>query len=176
MKKHRSLKSHISHCLFSHIAIKLPESVSRGGNIYKRIRASLAKNFIEYCGKNVNIEPYCRFDYALKIGNNSGIGKYSELYGDITIGENVMMGTNCIIYTRNHSFERIDIPMKEQGFQEVKPVIIENDVWIGGRVTILPGVYVGKGAILGAGSVITKDVPKYAIVGGNPAKIIKYRN
>lgn len=86
------------------------------------------------------------------------------------------MGPECIIYARNHAHERIDIPMIDQGFENEKPVTIEDDVWIGGRVTILPGVTVHQGAILGAGSVVTKDVPPYAIVGGNPAEIIRFRN
>ncbi len=63
-----------------------------------------------------------------------------------------------------------------QGVKSCEPVIIGDDVWIGTRVIILPGKKIGTGAILGAGAVITKDVPDYAIVGGNPAKIIKYRN
>lgn len=66
--------------------------------------------------------------------------------------------------------------MNKQGFSEEKPVFIGNDVWIGGHVIILPGVNVGNGSIIGAGSVVTRDVPDYAIVGGNPAQIIKFRN
>ena len=65
--------------------------------------------------------------------------------------------------------------MIEQGFAEYKPVIISNDVWIGGRVIILPGISVGEGAIVAAGAVVTKDVPSYSIVAGNPAVIKKYR-
>ncbi len=175
MKKHRSIKSHICHFLFVHYAKNLPSSLSRRGNYYKKIRADLAREFVDYVGVNVNIEPHCSFDYALKIGDNSGIGENSELYGDIFIGNDVMMGTNCIIYTRNHRFDDLDKPMWKQGFQEVKPVIIGNDVWIGGRVTILPGVKIGNGVIIGAGSVVTKDVPDYAVMGGNPAVILKYR-
>lgn len=85
------------------------------------------------------------------------------------------MGAECIVYTKNHAFSNLDTPMMYQGYLETKPVYIEDDVWIGGRVIILPGRRIGKGAIVGAGSVVTKDVPDYAIVGGNPAKVLKYR-
>lgn len=175
MKKHRSIKSHVAEWIYIHIANKLPSSLSRFGNVYKSLRANCARVYISKCGSNVNIEPHVIFNHALSIDDNSGIGEFSEIYGDVRIGKDVMMGTNCIIYTRNHSFDRTDIPMWKQGFSEVKPVIIDDDVWIGGRVTILPGVHVGKGAVIGAASVVTKDVPAYAIVVGNPAKIIKYR-
>ena len=175
MKKHRSIKSHICHFLFVHFAVKMPSSQARLGKFYKKLRERLVKGYIDYCGSNVNIEPHCRFDYALKIDNNSGIGEHAELYGDINIGKDVMMGTNCIIYTVNHKFDDTDIPMRQQGNQPKKPVVIGDDVWIGGRVTILPGVHIGKGAVIGAGSVVTKDVPEFAVVGGNPARIIKYR-
>lgn len=175
MKKHRSIKSYICHFLFSCFAVKMPCSKSKFGVHYKKLREILVKGYIDFCGNNVNIEPHCRFDYALKIGDNSGIGEYSELYGDITIGNDVMMGTNCIIYTVNHRFDDINIPMRKQGNEPSQPVVIGNDVWIGGRVTILPGVHIGNGAVIGAGAVVTKDVPEFAVVGGNPAKIIKYR-
>lgn len=174
MRKHRSLRSHLCEALYS-IANNLPTSLSRFGNIYKKLREKLARGFIKHCGKNVNIEPHVIFNLALQIGDNSGIGEYSEIYGDVRIGNDVMMGTNCIIYTRNHAFDRTDIPMCKQGFSTVKPVIVEDDVWIGGRVTILPGVTIGTGSILAAGAVVTKSTPPYSIVGGNPAKVIKYR-
>ena len=65
--------------------------------------------------------------------------------------------------------------MWQQGFTEVDPIVIEDDVWIGARVIILKGVTIGKGSIIGAGSVVTKDVEPYSIVGGNPAKLIRKR-
>lgn len=75
-----------------------------------------------------------------------------------------MMGTDVVIITRNHAFDRTDIPMMHQGFEEERPVVIGNDVWIGDRV------------IIAAGAVVTHDVPPYAIVGGVPAKVIRMRN
>lgn len=97
------------------------------------------------------------------------------LGGACYIGNDVMMGPNCTIYTTNHKTDDINSTMRGQGFQEEKPVYIGNDVWIGGNVTILPGVKVGDHAILAACSVVTKDVPEWAVVAGNPAVVKKYR-
>ena len=92
------------------------------------------------------------------------------------MGKNVMMGPDCIIYTQNHRFDDLEKPMIEQGFQKEKPVVIGDDVWIGVRVTILPGVRIGSHTVIAAGAVVTKDIPDYAIAGGVPAKVLKYRN
>jgi len=85
------------------------------------------------------------------------------------------MGPEVIILCHNHNFSDISRPMQEQG-GTTKPVVIGDDVLIGTRAIILPGVKIGSGTIIGAGAVVTKDVPDYAIVGGCPAKILKYRN
>ncbi len=87
-----------------------------------------------------------------------------------------MMGPEVIVLTQHHKFDRLDIPMRQQGHKPYEPVIIGDDVWIGIRAIILPGVKIGKGAIIGAGAVVTKDVPEYAIVGGVPARVIKLRS
>ena len=141
----------------------------------QKIRGFFARIFLDKCGKNVNIQQFTCFSNRCEIGDNSGIGRGSKLYGKVVIGNDVMMGPECWIYTQNHAFDRLDIPMKDQGPQCEKQVVIGNDVWIGGRVTILPGVHIGNGCIIGAGAVVTKDVPDYAIVGGNPAKVIRFR-
>jgi len=86
-----------------------------------------------------------------------------------------MMGSDCIIYTANHEFKKNSLPMIKQGFQKNKPVIIDDDVWIGGRVIILPGIHIYEGSIIGAGSIVTKNVAPYTIVAGNPAKVINIR-
>ncbi len=87
-----------------------------------------------------------------------------------------MMGEDVMIITNTHNFENCDIPMRTQGLNYIS-VTIEDDVWIGSRVIILPGgVKIEKGSIIGAGAVVTKDVPEYSIVGGGvPAKLIRSR-
>lgn len=165
--------------IFGICGLKMCNILPANGSIIKlgqqKLRAFFARRFLNKCGKNVNIQKHTRFSHYCEIGDNSGIGENSNLYGKVIIGNNVMMGTQCLIYTQNHAFDRLDIPMKDQGPQPSKPVIIGDDVWIGGRVTILPGVHIGNGCIIGAGAVVTRDVPDYAIVGGNPAKIIRFR-
>lgn len=142
----------------------------------KEIRARLLRGFTGCKSKNLYINKNAEISRSIQIGDNSGIGSRSIIGRGTNIGCNVMMGPECYIYTRNHAFDRIDIPMNQQGASDFHPVNIGNDVWIGARVTILPGVKIGNGAIIGAGSVVTKDVPDFAIVGGNPARVIKYRS
>ena len=161
--------------LYFHIAINKPVSYDRGGERARKLRERTARKFLTYVGKDVNIEKGAVITSTMEIGDRSGVGINAKIHGKVIIGNDVMMGPDCIIYTKNHAFSDTTIPMNKQGFSEEKPVFIGDDVWIGGRVIILPGVHVGNGAIIGAGAVVTKDVPEYAIVGGNPAKVIKYR-
>ncbi len=170
------IKRKVGRMIYYYIAIKLPISYSGFGRIAQKLRRFSASLFLQYMGENVNIEKGAMITSTMEIGNNSGVGINAEIYGKVVIGENVMMGPDCVIYTSNHSFSRTDIPMNQQGFSKEEPVIIDDDVWIGGRVTILPGVHIGTGVIVGAGAIVTKNIPEYAIVGGNPAKIIRYRN
>lgn len=131
--------------------------------------------FIMQIGKDVNIEHGAEFGSQLFIGSHSGIGIDSIINGEVHIGNYVLMGPECYMYTSNHCFDRIDIPIAEQGYSKQRPIYIGDNVWIGSRVTILPGVVIGTGAIIGSGAVVTKDVPEYAVVGGNPACILKMR-
>lgn len=111
---------------------------------------------------------------GISIGSGSGLGVNCSVHGPLRIGDNVMMGPEVTILTHTHNIERTDIPMGQQGMR-VAEVVVGNDVWIGMRVVIMPGVKVGNGAVLGSCAVVTKDVPDFAVVGGVPAKIIKYR-
>ena len=141
----------------------------------KQIRALCGHLILKSCGKKVNIEKNANFDSSVCLGNNSGLGVNCRIGPNVTIGSNVMMGPNVTIYTQNHETKRTDIPMADQGFKVLKPVIIGDDCWLGDSVIILPGVTIGNGCIIGAGSVVRKDIPDYAVVIGNPARIIKFR-
>lgn len=140
-----------------------------------KYRCFLVKHIITKCGKNVNVERHAKFNKNIYLGDNSGIGSHCSLGPQVYIGDNVMMGPEVIFYTQNHETSRTDIPMCQQGFKEIQPIHIGNDVWIGRRVIILPGVTVGDGCILGAGCVVAKDIPPYSVVVGNPARIVKNR-
>jgi maltose O-acetyltransferase len=158
------------------IATYLPRSTSRlsfGGGLIRRI---LCKGIIKKTGRGVVIERRAYFGTGdqLSIGDNSGLGVNAHCVGPVTIGCDVMMGWDVIILTQNHATSVLR-PMRGQGALPREPVVIEDDVWIGARVIILPGVVVHRGSILAAGAVVTKDVPEFAVVGGNPARVIKYR-
>ena len=131
------------------------------------------------CGKGVWIKRGAFFGFGrqIEVGANSDIGRSAYIAGigrggRLVIGNNVMMAPDVLIYTRTHAFENPYIAMKEQGTYSAD-VIIEDNVWIGTRVTILPGVRIGEGAIVGACALVANNVPSNAIVGGVPARIIR---
>lgn len=162
--------------LYTLFAKNLP--TSDHSRFAKGLRAFFGRRILSSAGKKINIEKGAVFNARCSLGYRSGIGIRSELNAvsdtTITIGENVNMGPEVVIYTQNHGIDRTDVPMNQQGFVK-KSVEIGNDCWIGRRVIILPGVKIGNGCVIGAGAVVTHDVPDYAVVGGVPAKIIKYR-
>lgn len=153
----------------------LPKSSSRYTRWAMKLRRFFGKRIVAFAGENINIEKGATFSRRLSIGNDSGLGENCRLQGTVTIGDHVMMGPDVLIYTTNHEFEDKTIPMQSQGYREECPVSIGNDVWIGARVIILPGVHISDGCVIGAGSVVTKDVPPYCVCAGNPAKVIKER-
>lgn len=115
---------------------------------------------------------------CLTIGNNTYIGEYNNIRaagGSISIGNNCLISQHVSIVSSNHGHKQNQLIYDQPWALENNFIIIKDDVWIGANSVILPGVTIGLGAIVGAGSVVTKDVPNYAIVCGNPARIIKYR-
>ena len=146
-------------------------------------------------GENISIGDDCRIDRGTQlstyssrgdqcfnpeiiIGNGCGIGAYSHLtaVNGIYIGNNVRMGKSILITDNAHGASRrdlLDMSPRYRPLYSKGPVHIEDNVWIGEKSSIMPGVTVGRGAIIAANSVVTHDVPPYSVVGGNPAKIIK---
>jgi maltose O-acetyltransferase len=156
-----SILRKINLILYYGFAKHMPSSEAKVTLGAKRIRHMLCKHIFLKIGQDVHIENGVFFGAGndIVIGNRSGLGKHAHIQGPLTIGDDVMMGPEVII----------------QGITEPKPVIIEDDVWIGTRVIILPGVTISRGAIIGAGAVVTKNVASYDIVGGVPAKVIGNR-
>jgi acetyltransferase-like isoleucine patch superfamily enzyme len=113
---------------------------------------------------------------GLIMGDHSNIGPFAYVgcSGLIRIGNNVMISPRVSLYAENHVIAGIDIPMKEQGVTQ-KGIVIEDDCWIAANSIILDGVTVGRGSVVAAGAVVTRDVPPYSVVAGVPATIIKSR-
>lgn len=172
------------------------------GNVLRRL---YYKSRFRHMGRNVSILPGCtiRGEKNIILRNNVGIGLYAQLYagieegtgfieigdntalnsnvninadigGEIRIEKNVLIGPNVVFRASNHVFIRRDTIIRKQGHNPGR-VIVGDDVWIGANAVILPNVNVGTGAVIGAGSVVNKDVVPYSIVGGVPAKQIGKR-
>lgn len=114
---------------------------------------------------------------GLTVGDRSNIGPYAYIgaSGGITIGNDVMMGPRVSMFAENHNFAQTDVLMRDQGVSHA-PIRIEDDCWLASNCVILAGVTVGRGSVVAAGAVVTKDVPPFSIVGGNPARTIRSRN
>jgi maltose O-acetyltransferase len=147
------------------------------GQLGKWCRANACRRLFRYCGRHINIEKGANFytGWEIEIGDYSSLGINCMVPYNLKVGRDVMMGPDVIIIGENHRFDNLDIPIRLQGYKEFSPVQIRDDVWIGARVIILPGLTIGKGAIIGAGSIVTKDIPSYAICAGNPARVINFR-
>ena len=130
-------------------------------------------------GSNTDIHPYVQLLASggkILIGDNCSVNHFSIIYGhgNCIIGNNVRIAAHCVIIPANHCYNRRDIPIYRQGLV-TKGIVIEDDVWIGANVTVLDGVHIGTGAIIGAGATVTKDVLPYSVNGGVPSKLLKMR-
>ncbi len=178
-KKEKKLFRYPALFLYYLLARYIPDLPSF--RIGQKIRGGLCTCIFARTGSNINIERLAFFGTGedISIGSNSGIGRNAYISnigggGCVTIGDNVMMAPDVVILTKSHNFTDTTIPMNKQGGISAN-VIIEDDVWIGVRSIILPGVRICRGSIIAAGAVVTKDIPPFSIVAGVPAKIIKSR-
>jgi maltose O-acetyltransferase len=152
-----------------------PEDYRPYSFFFPRIRNFLVRNFVIKSGEKVRVKSNADISPNIVIGENSELGTRCMIHGNVEIGDHVIMGPDVKIYARNHIHNSLEVPIQKQGKEYLK-TIVGDDVWIAANVVITAGVKVGNHCIIAAGSVVTKDVPDYAIVGGVPAKVIKYRN
>ena len=137
-------------------------------------RKKLLKKLFGRCGEKILIKPpfHCDYGYQISVGENF-LANFDCVFLDaapIEIGDNCMFGPKTCIYAISHPLEPQE---RQEGIGLPKKVVIGNNVWLGGGVTILPGVCLGDNVVVGAGSVVTKSFPKDVVIAGNPAKIIK---
>lgn len=128
-------------------------------------------------GKKIDIleiEPnfYCDYGFNISLGKNFYANHNLVILdaNKVEFGDNVFIGPNCGFYTAGHP---LDYVSRNKGLEYAKPIKIGNNVWIGGNVCVLPGVTIGDNVVIGAGSVVRKDIPANCLVAGNPGKIIK---
>ena len=163
------------------VAKYLPKSVTPIlGKPSQLIRRKLCEKLFAASGTKLNVENNVYFGNGkdIQVGDYVGFGSnFKTLNRILKIGNELMMGEDVLFLGGNHKYDRLDIPMGKQGGEGKTPLEIKDDVWIGARAIVLPGCKkIGTGVIIGAGAVVTKDIPDYAIVGGNPARVIRYRN
>lgn len=148
------------------------------GTVGLVLRYALYKAICPKCGDCVCIHPnvYLMNAMHLSIGDNVSIHpmSYLEAYGGIEIGSEVSIAHGVTIMSVSHGFKELDIPIRRQELIPM-PVKLEDDVWIGAKVTLLGGITVGTGCVIGANSVVTKDIPPFSIAAGCPAKVIHSR-
>lgn len=126
-------------------------------------------------GAHSTIEDFSTINNGLgpvRIGHHSLIGLSNVIIGPVTIGNHVILAQHIVVSGLNHGYEDIHTPISRQKCA-VKPIVIEDECWIGANSVITAGVSIGRHAVVAAGSVVTKDVPAYSVVAGNPARVIK---
>ena len=106
------------------------------------------------------------------IGNHTRIGLHNTIIGPVTIGSHVNLAQGITITALNHNFDDSEKRIDQQGIS-TKEVVLEDDIWVGANAVILPGVTIGKHAVVAAGAIVTKDVPPHSLVAGVPAKVIR---
>ena len=145
-------------------------------NLNRRRYASAARHIAASCGKNLKVNHPCRFTRFCRFGSNCNFNGMTVLgKGTVSFGNNFHSGENCRIITQNHNFDH-GTAIPYDGTYVLKNIVIGDNVWFGDSVMVVGNVTVGEGAIIGAGAVVTKDVPPGAIMGGNPARLIRYRD
>jgi maltose O-acetyltransferase len=137
-------------------------------------RQAILQRLLGDIGQNSLIEPpfYCAYGQNIHIGDSVFLNVLCTILdcNQVRIGHHVMIGPNVQIYTAAHDLRA---ETRNQGWEVAKPVVIEDNVWVGGGAILLPGVRIGRNAVVGAGAVVSRNVPANTIVAGNPARVIR---
>lgn len=143
----------------------------------KEQRVELIKKILgKYKGEpHINAPFFCDYGCFIEVGDNFFANYNCTMLdsGGITFGDNVMLAPNVSLYTVGHP---LDADLRSQSWEQAQPIIIGNNVWIGGNAIILGGVTIGDNSVIGAGSVVNRDIPANSLVVGNPAKVIRQIN
>ena len=137
-------------------------------------KKEILQKIIGNCGEDFVIEPnfWCDYGYNISFGKNFYANHNLVILdcAEVRFGDHVFIGPNCNFYTAGHP---LDAETRNKGLEFAKSITVGNNVWFGGNVTVLPGISIGDNAVIGAGSVVTKDIPAFAVAAGNPCKVIK---
>ena len=137
-------------------------------------RAALIRKIVGKTKETVCIEPnfWCDYGYNIEVGENF-YANHNLVILDcarVIFGDYVFIGPNCSFYTASHP---LDVQQRNQGLESAHLITVGNNVWFGGNVVVLPGVSIGNNSVIGAGSVVTKDIPDNVVAVGNPCRVIK---
>lgn len=172
----RSTLRQFSKLFYHFFAQHLPSSSAPWSFGSRWIRNRAVRGFAPGVHPTANIERGAEISASnISVGAHSGIGIRCHVQGPTTIGADVMMGPECRIYTAGHANKDVTRPMRLQGTEKAQPVVIEDDVWLGARVMVMPGTVIGRGSIVAAGAVVTKDVDPFTVVAGVPARLVRRR-
>lgn len=137
-------------------------------------RANIIRKIVGKAGKNCLIEQpfYCDYGYNIELGENFYANVNCVILDEakVKFGNNVFVAPNCGFYTAGHPF---DVEQRNRGLEYARPITVGNNVWIGAQVCVLPGVTIGDNCVIGAGSVVNKDIPANSLAVGNPCRVIK---
>ena len=137
-------------------------------------RKELIAGLLGKTGKSFLIEQpfYCDYGYNIEIGENFYANVNCVILDGarVRFGDNVFIAPNCGFYTAGHPF---DVELRNRGLEYARPITVGNNVWIGGQVCVLPGVTIGDDCVIGAGSVVNRDIPAGCLAAGNPCRIIR---